>query len=667
MPDPGPAKPHGRAPAPDDSGGSGWRVDPAPDGRGAGRERRRLIPNRRVLLSVVVALLALNLVISFVTGLPDPREHVPYQPFFVDQVEAGNVEEISSRGDSIEGELEERTLYDPPGDDDVEDVERFKTQVPQFIDRRGLTRLLEEQQVVINAESPDAARPLWLSLVIGFVPTLLLVAVFIWFARRMSGGRGGILGRYGRSTARRVEQYGEGRISFDDVAGIDEAENELVEIVDFLKNPERYDKLGARIPRGVLLYGPPGTGKTLLARAVAGEAEAAFFSMSASEFVEAIVGVGASRVRDLFQQAKEAAPAIVFIDELDAIGRSRSGGAGGFSGGHDEREQTLNQILTEMDGFEPGTNVIVLGATNRPEVLDQALLRPGRFDRRIAVQPPDKPGRVEILRIHTRSVPLADGVDLEEIAASTPGATGADIALLVNEAALFAARRGHAAVEQEDFTDAIEKIILGAERQIVMTDADRERTAYHEAGHALVGMLTAGADPVRKVSIIPRGQALGVTLSTPDTDRYGYTRAELVARIKVSLGGRAAEKVVYDEITTGAESDIRQLTRIARGMVSRWGMSDAVGPVAVTENGRDGMVVAGAEGASERTYELLDEEAHRIVEEAELEVVALLRLERARLDTLAMALLERETLDQADAYRTAGVDLPDLEAKDVAR
>ena len=366
------------------------------------------------------------------------------------------------------------------------------------------------------------AAAFWLSLLLGLLPALVLVGFFVWLSRRQAGG-GGVLGGFGRSTARRLERGGQQRVTFDDVAGIDEAEQELVEIVDFLKNPERYSRLGARIPRGVLLYGPPGTGKTLLARAVAGEAEAAFFSLSASEFVEAIVGIGASRVRDLFKQAKESAPAIVFIDELDAIGRSRSGGVGGISGGHDEREQTLNQILTEMDGFEPGTNVIVLAATNRPEILDPALLRPGRFDRRIAVQPPDKNGRAKILEIHTRSVPLAPDVDLEQIAASTPGATGADLALIVNEAALFAARRGHAAVEQRDFTDAIEKIILGAERQIVMTDADRERTAYHESGHALVGMLTPGADPVRKVSIIPRGQALGVTLSTPETDRYGYS------------------------------------------------------------------------------------------------------------------------------------------------
>src|SRR6185312_8730792 len=336
----------------------------------------------------------------------------------------------------------------------------------------------------------------------------LIIGFFLWLIRKQTGGKGGVLGGFGRSTARRVGADSKDRITFKDVAGIDEAEDELVEIVDFLKNPERYTKLGARVPHGVLLYGPPGTGKTLLARAVAGEADAAFFSMSASEFIEAIVGVGASRVRDLFKQAKEAAPAIIFIDELDAIGRSRSGNVGGISGGHDEREQTLNQILTEMDGFEVGTSVIVLGATNRPEILDPALLRPGRFDRRIAVQPPDRKGRAEILKIHTRSVPLAPHTDLNAIAASTPGATGADIALLVNEAALFAARRDHAAVEQRDFTDAIEKIILGAERQVVMTDADRERTAYHESGHALVGMLTPGADPVRKVSIIPRGQAL---------------------------------------------------------------------------------------------------------------------------------------------------------------
>lgn len=615
-----------------------------------------MVPLSRRLVAFLAGLLILNLALSFITGGPPQRERVPYQPFFVSQLNAGNVKEITSRGDSIEGELTKKVRYDPPGDGKAKDVTRFKTLVPSFIDRAGLTKLVSKKGVVINAEPPDTGRSFLGSLILGFAPTLLLVGFFIWIARRQTqGGAGGILGGFGRSTARRATGEGD-RVSFDDVAGIDEAENELVEIVDFLKNPQRYTKLGARIPRGVLLYGPPGTGKTLLARAVAGEAHAAFFSMSASEFVEAIVGVGASRVRDLFKQAKEAGPAIVFIDELDAIGRSRSGNVGGLSGGNDEREQTLNQILTEMDGFEAGTNVIVLAATNRPEILDAALLRPGRFDRRIAVQPPDKPGRVEILKIHTRSVPLSDHVDLEQIAASTPGATGADLALLVNEAALFAARRDHHAVEQQDFTDAIEKMILGAERQVVMSHADRERTAYHESGHALVGMLTPGADPVRKISIIPRGMALGVTLSTPESDRYSYSRDELIAKIKVALGGRAAEQVVYGEQTTGAESDIQNLTQIARSMVGRWGMSDAVGPIAVTEGRSDGLLLPGVEQPSPETQQLVDLETRRIVEEAEREVVDLLTRERDRLNALATTLLERETLDQEDAYSAAGLE-----------
>jgi cell division protease FtsH len=328
------------------------------------------------------------------------------------------------------------------------------------------------------------------------------------------------------------------------------------------------------------------------------------------------------------------------------------------SGGNDEREQTLNQILTEMDGFEPDTNVIVLGATNRPEVLDPALLRPGRFDRRIAVQPPDKPGRVEILGIHTRAVPLARDVNLEQIAASTPGMTGADLALLVNEAALVAARRGHERVEQADFTDAIEKIILGTERQVVMSDADRRRTAYHESGHALIGMLTAGADPVRKISIIPRGQALGVTLSTPDADRYNYERDELIGKIKVALGGRAAEKVIYGDLTTGAESDIRNLTQIARGMVVRWGMSDAIGPIAVDGSPDGGPLLPGVSETSEHTHRVIDEEVRRIIDEAEHDSVLLLEHERGRLEALARALLEHETLDQAQAYTIAGVPVP---------
>jgi cell division protease FtsH len=625
-----------------------------------------MIPRNRGFLTFLAAILVVNLILSFATGGPPSRTRVPYQPFFVAQIKANNVKQITSRADSIEGELLKKVKYDPPGSAKPEDVTLFKTEIPAFIDRASLTKLLSQSNVVVNAQAPDAGRGFLGSLILGFAPTLLLVGFFIWIARRQAGaGAGGVLGGFGRSTARRAVRD-EDRITFDDVAGIDEAENELVEIVDFLKNPKRYQRLGARIPRGVLLYGPPGTGKTLLARAVAGEADAAFFSMSASEFVEAIVGVGASRVRDLFKQAKEAAPAIVFIDELDAVGRSRSGNVSGLSGGNDEREQTLNQILTEMDGFEAGTNVIVLGATNRPEVLDPALLRPGRFDRRIAVQPPDKNGRVEILKIHTRSVPLGPSVDLEQIAASTPGATGADLALLVNEAALFAARRDHSAVEQEDFTDAIEKMLLGAERQIVMTEKDRERTAYHESGHALVGMLTPGADPVRKISIIPRGQALGVTLSTPESDRYGYRREELIARIKVALGGRAAERVVYGDLSTGAESDIQNLTQIARGMVGRWGMSDIIGPMAVADGRQDGFLLPGAEPASPVTLQLVDEETRRIIDDAEKQVLDLLQDERHRLEALARELLAHETLDQDEAYRVAGVAQPPTDEREPA-
>jgi cell division protease FtsH len=662
VPDPAPATsntgqdrtPEGKPPS--------WRVEPAPDGRGAPPEKRPpIMPrnNRGRFVSILLVLLALNLVLALTTGGPAQRTRVPYEPFFVDQVRAGNVQEISSKDQTIDGTLKQKATYTPPGGKPKDVDKKFTTQVPAFIDTAGLTKLLDDNNVVVNASAPDSGRNVLLTLFLGFAPTLLLVGLFVYFARRMAAGGGaGALGGFGRSQARRVQPDNQARVTFEDVAGIDEAENELVEIVDFLKNPQRYERLGARIPRGVLLYGPPGTGKTLLARAVAGEAEAAFFSISASEFVEAIVGIGASRVRDLFRQAKEAAPSIVFIDELDAIGRSRSG-ASGFSGGHDEREQTLNQILTEMDGFEPGTNVIVLGATNRPEILDQALLRPGRFDRRIAVQTPDKTGRAEILRIHTRSVPLAESVDLAAIAASTPGMSGADLALLVNEAALFAARRGHERVELADFTDAIEKIILGTERAVVMSHADRERTAYHESGHALVGMLTPGTDPVRKISIIPRGQALGVTLSTPEADRYGYERAELLAKIKVALGGRAAERVIYGETTTGAESDIQQLTQIARGMVGRWGMSETLGPIAVADGRADGQLLPGQSPTSEATQQLVDQEVRRIVDEAEHETVLLLERERPRLEALARALLARETLDQTDAYEIAGVPLPE--------
>jgi cell division protease FtsH len=595
-----------------------------------------------------LALLALNFYVGSRATRPPERVRVPYSPFFLDQVGKGYVESITSKGTAIQGTFTEKVTYAKE-----KPTTLFRTEIPAFADNDALSKLLQEKDVVVNAEPLDRGAPWWQSLLVGFGPTLLFIGLLVLLMRR-AGNVQNVLGSFGRSRARRYQPSGD-RVTFADVAGIDEAKAELTEVVDFLRRPEKYRRLGGRIPHGVLLSGPPGTGKTLLARAVAGEADVPFFSLAASEFVEAIVGVGASRVRDLFAQAKEAAPSIVFIDELDAIGRSRTSGVAGFSGGNDEREQTLNQILTEMDGFDSSTSVIVIGATNRPDVLDRALLRPGRFDRRVAVQPPDRAGREAILRVHTRGVPLAPDVDLDRIAATTPGMVGADLANLVNEAALLAARRNHDVVDESDFADALERIILGAERQLMLTPEDRRRTAYHEGGHAIVGMLTEGADPVRKVSIIPRGLALGVTFSAPETDRFNYREPEVEAKIKVALGGRAAEEVVYGETSTGAESDIQQLTEIARQMVGRWGMSSAIGPVAVIPRDGAGPLLPGVAEVSPATQQRVDDEVRRIVDEAHREVVSLLEENRSKLDSLAEALLEHETLDEEDAYAAAGV------------
>src|SRR3954451_7194644 len=623
------------------------------DEKEGGGQRSWRTPRMRFLL-IVFALLALNYV--SVAMLAPGREvpvRVPYSPTFLQQVRDGNVERISSTGATVEGRFKKDVTY-PRSGADSRTSKTFETEIPLFANGDELSKLLEDKGVVIEAEPINQGRGFLASLLLGFGPVILLVGLFVFLARRAGGAGGpmGALGNFGRSRARRVEG-GDQKVTFSDVAGIDEAKAELSEIVDFLRTPDKNHRLGGRIPRGVLLSGLPGTGKTLLARAVAGEAGVPFFASSASEFVEAIVGIGASRVRDLFKQAKEAAPAIIFVDELDAIGRSRSQGAS--FGGNDEREQTLNQILTEMDGFESNVAVIVLGATNRPEVLDPALLRPGRFDRRVAVPTPDKAGRAQILRVHTRSLPLAPDVDLDRLAATTPGMVGADLANLANEAALTAARRNHDRVTLADFTDALEKIVLGAPRGTVLSPADRRRVAYHEAGHALVGMLTPHADPVRKVSIIPRGQALGVTFAAPDLDRPNYEESWLTARIKVALGGRVAEEVVYGTITTGAESDIQQLTEIARGMVGRWGMSRAIGPIAVLPRDGSGPLLPGAAPASETTQRLVDEEVRRIVEDAHVTATQLLTENRWRLDALTEALLREETLDEDAAYAAAQV------------
>jgi cell division protease FtsH len=635
----------------------GWQVAPAPDGRGMPDQHKPSPPHRlRGFWIFVLVLLAVNWISVLAFQPPSqPRVKVPFSPYFLQQVQAGGVKSISSKGDTIDGTFTAKVRY-PPNNSKATPTTLFSTQVPTFWNNASLTTLLQSKGVQVNAQNPNPGTSVLAEILLGFGPTLLLVGLFVLFARRAAAGGGmGALGNFGRSQARRVDPE-KIRVTFDDVAGIDEAKSELTEIVDFLRSPERYARLGGRMPHGVLLSGAPGTGKTLLARAVAGEAHAAFFSIAASEFIEAIVGVGASRVRDLFAKAKEAAPSIIFIDELDAIGRSRQGSIS-VTGANDEREQTLDQILTEMDGFESSQAVVVLGATNRPEILDPALLRPGRFDRRVAVQPPDRAGRRKILEVHTRSIPLADDVDLDALASATPGMVGADLANLANEAALLGARRNHDKVQMADFTDALEKIMLGAPRGIVLSQEDRERTAYHESGHALVGMLTPDADPVRKVSIIPRGMALGVTLSTPDSDRVSYSREDLEAKIKVALGGRAAEEVVYGRITTGAESDIQQLTQIARQMVGRWGMSDKVGPIAVLPTDGMGPFLPGASETSEETQQLIDHEVRRMVDDAHAEVTQLLGDHRDQLESLAHALLEAETLDAPDAYAAAGVPM----------
>jgi cell division protease FtsH len=600
-------------------------------------------------IAFFLALLAVNFFLTTRATQPSSRVRVPYSPFFLKQVTDGQVKSITSKGTAIQGTFAQKEQYNGS-----KPTKLFKTEIPAFANTDALSNLLQEKGVVVNAQPLDTGAPWWQNLLLGFGPTILFIFLLFWLMRR-AGNVQNILGNFGRSSARRYQASGD-KVTFADVAGIDEAKNELSEVVDFLRHPDKYRKLGGRIPHGVLLSGPPGTGKTLLARAVAGEADAPFFTLAASEFVEAIVGVGASRVRDLFSKAKEAAPAIVFIDELDAVGRSRTSGVAGFSGGNDEREQTLNQILTEMDGFDSSTSVIVIGATNRPDVLDPALLRPGRFDRRVAVQPPDRAGREAILKVHVRGVPLGPDVDLGRIAATTPGMVGADLANLVNEAALLAARRSHEVVAEADFTDALERIVLGAERQVMMTDEDRRLTAYHEGGHAIVGMLTKGADPVRKVSIIPRGLALGVTFAAPETDRFNYRAPEVYARIKVALGGRAAEEVVFGETSSGAESDIQQLTEIARQMVGRWGMSEAVGPIAVIPRDGAGPLLPGVSEVSPDTQKLVDDEVRRIVEESHRETIDLLRKNRQKLDSLASALLQHETLDEDDAYAAAGIE-----------
>jgi cell division protease FtsH len=670
-------------------------TDSVPPGRGqpantrpgdAKNNQQWKMPPGKTWLWFVGILLANYLLVRFLLPAPEAPVTVPYT-LFKEQAGKGNVEAIYSQGESITGRFKDPVTYPPAVEKDAasngksesgnekdaapssappKGTERlgppktsrnFTTTLPSFVDP-GLESFLIENQVEISAKPIDEGGG-WATLLFGFGPALLFIAFYVWIFRRAAqqgGGLGGGIMGIGKSKARRYDQEKDTKVTFEDVAGIDEAENELVEIVDFLKDPKKYTRLGGAAPKGVLLIGAPGTGKTLLAKAVAGEAGVPFFSMSAAEFVEMIVGVGAARVRDLFKQAREHAPAIVFIDELDAIGRARGQVA---IGGSSEQEQTLNQILTEMDGFSSREGIIVLAATNQPDVLDKALLRPGRFDRRVVVNLPDKGGREAILKVHTRNVPLAKDASLAEFAAATPGFSGADLKNLVNEAALLAARREQSDVGQKDFLDALEKIVLGPERPLLLSRSDKERIAYHEGGHAILGLVVPGADPVHRVTIVPRGQALGVTYQRPDSDRYNYPEAYLRARIVGMLGGRAAEEIVYGTKTTGAESDIEQATGLARRMVTRWGMSERLGLVQLAPrenpylNGSGGYT--GSRPFSEQTAEAIDAEVLKIIGDSHDQAKRLLSAHRKQLDALVEALLARETLNEQEILEVTGL------------
>ena len=581
--------------------------------------------NRNLLLWGVIVL-AMAMLFNMFQQPQSGGQRVPYTDFLA-QVESGQILSVTMQGNTLIGKTSDNTTiqtYAPPDS--------------------GLVQRLLEKKVVIKAEPPEG-QPWYMALLVSWFPMLLFIGVWVFFMRQMQGGSGKAMS-FGRSRARLLNQDGGARVTFADVAGVDEAKEELSEVVEFLSNPKKFTRLGGRIPKGVLLVGPPGTGKTLLARAVAGEAGVPFFSISGSDFVEMFVGVGASRVRDLFIQGKKNAPCLIFIDEIDAVGRKRGAGLGG---GHDEREQTLNQLLVEMDGFESNEGVILIAATNRPDVLDPALLRPGRFDRQVVVPTPDLRGRRRILEVHTKRTPLEADVDLDVLARGTPGFSGADLENLVNEAALQAAKQNQESLDMSDFEFAKDKVLMGRERRsLILSDEEKRITAYHEAGHALAARLLPGSDPVHKVTIIPRGRALGVTMQLPEEDRHGYSRKYLRNNLVVLLGGRVAEELIFDDITTGASNDIERVTRTARKMVCEWGMSDAIGTLAIGETGEE--VFIGREWVqnknySEDTARLVDAEVKRIVEEAHNRCRQLLQENSDTLHRIAGALLERETIN----------------------
>ena len=598
---------------------------------------------RNLILWGIISLLMVVLFNAF-SAPPAPQSQMGYSAF-LQSVGEGKIGEVTLQGRKISGRTIDGSLFQSFAPDD-----------PQLVST------LMAKNVIVKAEPLEEAS--WLTtLLVSWLPMIIIIGVWIFFMRQMQGG-GGKAMSFGKSRARMISQES-GRVTFADVAGIDEAKEELTEVVDFLSNPKKFTRLGGRIPKGVLLVGSPGTGKTLLARAVAGEAGVPFFSISGSDFVEMFVGVGASRVRDLFAQGKKNAPCLIFIDEIDAVGRQRGAGLGG---GHDEREQTLNQMLVEMDGFEANEGVILIAATNRPDVLDPALLRPGRFDRQVVVPAPDVKGRKQILAVHSRRTPLSPDVDLDVLARGTPGFSGADLENLVNEAALMAARTNKDLVSMAEFEEAKDKLLMGKERRtMVQTQEERKKTAYHEAGHALVSVLLPGTDPVHKVTIVPRGRALGLMMPLPERDRYGMEKSELESRIAIALAGRAAELIIYENLTTGASDDINKATQTARAMVCRYGMSEVIGPMSIGEQNQE--VFIGREWVSHRehseeTARLVDAEVKHIVDAAMSRADTLLRDNIDTLHKLAEQLLERETLTGADIDKVLkGEELPPLESK----
>jgi cell division protease FtsH len=583
---------------------------------------------RNFALWVIIVLLLLALFTLF----QNPGQRVSSQDIsfsqLLNEVDQGHVRDVVIQGPEIHGTFNNNTTFQTYAPND-----------PSLVSR------LYNGKVQITAKPPGDNVPWFVSLLVSWLPFIALIGVWIFLSRQMQGGAGKAMG-FGKSRAKMLTEA-HGRVTFEDVAGVDEAKQDLQEIVEFLRDPGKYQRLGGRIPRGVLLVGPPGTGKTLIARAVAGEANVPFFTISGSDFVEMFVGVGASRVRDMFEQAKKNAPCIIFIDEIDAVGRHRGAGLGG---GNDEREQTLNQLLVEMDGFEANEGVILIAATNRPDVLDPALLRPGRFDRQVVVPNPDVVGREQILKVHVRKVPLAPDINLKTIARGTPGFSGADLMNLVNEAALTAARRNKRMVTQAEFEEAKDKVMMGAERKsLVMTEEEKMLTAYHEGGHAIVGLNVIATDPIHKATIIPRGRALGMVMQLPERDKLSMSLEQMTSRLAIMMGGRVAEELVFgrEKVTSGAASDIEQATRLARMMVTRWGLSEELGTVSYGENQDEvflGMSVSRTQNASEATVQKIDTEIRRLVEEGYNQATKILTERRADLEALAKGLLEYETL-----------------------